>query len=108
MSIVYYWLLGPLEVELAAGGRADVVTEVGWQLVATWRDTIEAVYGQVPLGPPVSDCFTPFQSLTPDQVEQWVIDALGDEQVEHYKTQLASRLEQQLHPTTATLPPPWV
>lgn len=61
-----------------------------------------SAYGSVGFGAPEADDFTPFDSLTKDQVIDWVKTTLGDEQVAALEAGLEEQIQQKLNPTTAT------
>ena len=46
--------------------------------------------------------FIPFDDLTEEQVKQWVLDTMGEEQVAALQANLNNQIEAQKHPVTAT------
>jgi hypothetical protein len=103
----YEWQLGPLSVTLAKDGLTNVVYNVYWRLVGTDGDYSASAYGSVGIAAPESGDFTPYEELTQAQVQQWVIDALGAEQVALYEQSLADQVSRQKAPVDANLPAPW-
>lgn len=103
----YAWVLGPLDVKLAKEGLANVVYNVNWRLVGTDGDYSAIVYGSCGVPAPSPDAFTPYDQLTEAQVQSWVEEVLGAEQVAAYKDGIASQIERQKNPVDASLQPPW-
>jgi hypothetical protein len=56
----------------------------------------------VPAKDPSDPTFIAFASLTEEQVKQWVITTMGEEQVAALQTNLNKQIESQKHPVTAT------
>lgn len=106
MAVTYVWQLGPLDVKLAEDGLTNVVFNVHWRLVGTDGDYSASVYGSAGVPAPTGQ-FTPYDQLTKAQVQGWVIDALGTEQVAAYEANIAGQIEAQKNPTDAALPAPW-
>ncbi len=107
MAVTYVWQLGPLDVKLAEDGMTNVVYNVNWRLVGTDGDYSANVYGTAGVPTPASGNFTPYDELTEAQVQQWVVEALGTEQVAAYEANIAGQIELQKNPVDASLQPPW-
>ena len=103
----YVWALGPLDVKLAEDGLTNVVYNVNWRLIGTDGDYSASVYGSCGVPAPTPDAFTPYDQLTEAQVQSWVEEALGAEQVAAYKDSIAGQIERQKNPVDASLQPPW-
>lgn len=106
MAVTYVWQLGPLDVKLAEDGMTNVVYNVNWRLVGTDGDYSASVYGSVGVPAPTGE-FTPYDQLTEEQVQGWVVEALGVDQVVAYEANIAGQIEAQKNPTDASLPAPW-
>lgn len=61
-----------------------------------------SAYGSVGFGAPNPNKFTPFNSLTEEQVLTWVFDALGVNQVVNIQESLYKQIQQKIHPTSAS------
>ncbi len=59
-------------------------------------------YGSIGLPAPDPDNFTPYADLSPEQVQEWLKGALGQELVDAYEASLAQQIEEQRNPTHAT------
>lgn len=103
----YAWVFNPLDVKLAEDGLTNVVYNVNWRLTGTDGDFSSSVYGSCAVPAPSPDKFTPYDQLTEAQVQSWVEEALGAEQVILYKSAIAQNIELQKNPVDASLQPPW-
>lgn len=108
MAITYVWKIGPLNVKLAEDGLTNVVYNVNWRLVGTDGNYSADVYGTAGVPAPSADAFTPYAQLTDAQVQQWVVDYLGIEQVTAYEANIAWQIELQKNPVDASFQPPWL
>jgi hypothetical protein len=93
---------------------AGVVTTVHWiatlsepKETSIWgekSDFTASAYGSlgVPAKDPSDPTFIAFEDLTEEQVKQWTLDAMGEEQVTALQTNLNNQIEAQKHPVTAT------
>lgn len=107
MAVTYVWDLAPLDVRLAEDGMTNVVYNVNWRLIGTDGDYSASVYGSVGVAAPSPDAFTPYEDLTEEQVQLWVTEGLGEEQIDAYKVGIANQIERQKNPIDASLQPPW-
>lgn len=103
----YTWNIGPLDVKLFENGLTNAVYGVNWRLIGTDGEYSASVYGYVGVPAPDGD-FTPYDELTKAQVQGWVEEALGAEQVAQYKANIADQIELQKNPVYATIPSPWI
>lgn len=112
MAISYFWTINPLECYPTASGETDVVFIAHWQYHAT--ETVSgSIYNATNIGTQTltytsGSPFTPFNELTLEQVSGWVEEAMGPEQVEAMKVNLARQIENQINPPVVTLPAPWL
>lgn len=103
--INYTWTVGPFECILDQDGLEKIVTLVHWRLRGTDEDGIWAeIYGTQGVEQPDPEAFTPFTSLSQEQVEGW-LEALID--VDSMKSSIDSQIDTLKAPVTATLPAPW-
>jgi hypothetical protein len=76
LDITYNWNFNPLECYPTEAGQTDVVFNVHWQLSATTGSYQAGSIGTQPVGPLGTGSFTPFEELTKEQVQGWVINAI--------------------------------
>lgn len=106
MAISYTWSFPTLDVKYSEDGFQNVVTCVHWVYGAVDGDYSASVYGSLGLPAP-GQPFVSFDDLTQQIVEGWVVEAMGQEQVDAMSASLAGNIENQKNPTGAALPPPW-
>jgi hypothetical protein len=112
MAATYFWTINPLEAYPTASGETDVVFTAHWQLHAT--ETVdEKTYTAQSIGTQgltytSGSAFTPFEELTLEQVQGWVENAMGEEQVNNMKAGLATQIANQINPPVLTLTSPWL
>lgn len=93
------WAINTLDRSLPDG----TVTTIHWTVSLTEDDGLSAsAYGTIGLGAPDPDNFTPYADLSPEQVQEWLKGALGQELVDAYEASLAQQIEEQKNPTHAT------
>ena len=94
---------------LTHAGRADTVVQVQYILTATDGTRTQSINGVVQLKPSEDGDFTPFESLTQEQVIEWVKAAVRPEDINHYKMGLTRRLEHMVNPPVRPVikPAPW-
>jgi hypothetical protein len=83
---------------------SGLVTELHWVATQTDGDYTASAYGSlgVPAKDPSDPTFIAFASLTEEQVKQWVITTMGEEQVAALQANLDGQIEAQKHPTSAS------
>ena len=84
------------------------ITHVVYSVVGTDDFAQGEYHGQVEFTVP-GESFTPFQDLTEAQVIQWVIEALGQEEVERILSIIKNQIDIQLNPPVEpkAVPFPW-
>lgn len=111
-EIVYTWNFNPLEVVYNEETLSNVVSTVHWQYTATFTSASVEFYdrniGVVGLETPTVESFVPFESLTKETVEGWVIAKLGEETITAMSTNLSASINNQLFPVKGVLSPPWI
>ena len=108
LNITYNWNFNPLECYPTESGQTDVVFNVHWQLYATTGSYGASSIGVQRVGPLGTGSFTPFEELTKEQVQGWIVDSMGTGSVDAMYTSLATQIENQINPPTVTLPAPWL
>jgi hypothetical protein len=83
---------------------SGVVQTIHWTATQTDGDFTASAYGSlgVPAKDPSDPTFIAFASLTEEQVKQWVLDTMGQEQVTALQANLDGQIEAQKNPTSAT------
>lgn len=112
MAVSYFWTINPLEAYPTASGESDVVFTAHWQLHAT-EEVDGTTYTAQSIGTQgltftSGSSFTPFEELTLPQVQGWVENAMGEEQVNNMKAGLATNIANQINPPVVTLQSPWL
>jgi len=111
LDITYNWNFNPLDCYPTESIYSDVVFNVHWQLYASTGSYFASSIGTQTVGPLGTGSFTPFEDLTKDQVQGWVIDAINANDtgsVDRMYTSLAQQIENQINPPTVTLNAPWL
>jgi hypothetical protein len=82
----------------------SVVSTIHWTATQTDGDFTASAYGSlgVPAKDPSDPTFIAFASLTEEQVKQWVLDTIGEEQVTALQANLDSQIEAQKNPVSAS------
>jgi hypothetical protein len=96
-----------MEIQIAQLDRTlpdNVVNTVHWTATQTDGNFTASAYGAlgVPAKDPSDPTFIAFESLTEEQVKQWCLDAMGEEQVAALQANLDGQIEAQKHPTSAS------
>lgn len=76
MSITYKWSIVSMQTLPTSGNLQNVVRDVQWKVVATKDGVKRDLSAFVRLSPPSDNTFTDYNSLTEDQVLEWVKSVL--------------------------------
>lgn len=108
MAITYNFTISQLECKPQEDNVQDVVVTIHWRLDGTDGTHSAGVYGSVATKPyEAGEPFIPYADLTQDIVVGWVEDALGAEQVQQYKDNIAGQIANQINPPIVNPPLPW-
>lgn len=107
MAIINTWNVVQLDCYPQYEGESDVVFTVHWNLTGVDGEYTGYVYGSTGVTLNPDEPFTPYNSLTLDQVIGWVQSALGAEQVAAYEANVAQQISDQQNPPVVTPPLPW-
>lgn len=107
MAITNTWTISQLDAYPQYEGKVDVVFTAHWRLTGTDGEYTGSVYGSIGLTLDPDAPFTPYASLTQDQVIGWVKDAMGEEQVASYEANVAQQIADQINPPVVTPVLPW-
>jgi len=110
MATNYNWDCRTVDAYPAIGEQADVVYNVHWRVtgVSDELDANKHPYQSTNIGTQslktadITD-FIPFQSLTNEQVTNWVKAAMGEEQVEFIEKSIQSQIDNLIAPKSVTL-----
>jgi hypothetical protein len=107
--ITYTWEFPRFSAHPSLNGLNNVVHNVEFILSASDGEGHGAqIFGSVGISEPTDpDSFKPFNLLTHSVVEQWVIDAMGEETLADHKANLTNQIEQQKAPVSVVLNKPW-
>ena len=108
MSINYSWSFPEVTVVYNQNDMINVVSVSYWKLTATDNGTTVSSYGSVGLGSPNPASFTPFESITQQQLQEWTEQALGSDFVTKTKEALEKQIREKQNPTQGNTQPPWV
>jgi hypothetical protein len=108
IMITYTWEFPRFSTHPDLKGMKDVVYAVEFILSASdGQGHGSQFFGTVGITEPDPLTYIPFRLLTQPEVQQWVEDSLGDEQVTSYKDLLASKINEQANPQSVILDKPW-
>jgi hypothetical protein len=82
----------------------SVVSTIHWVASQTEDTFTASAYGSlgVPAKDPSDPTFIAFASLTEEQVKQWVLQTMGEEQVEALQANLDGQINAQKNPVSAS------
>jgi hypothetical protein len=114
----YKWVISATPCKSKEGVLENVVSEIHWRLEASNENHIAETYGVVGISEPNGTDFTPYESLTKDQVVSWVINTLSEvpepidgveqqSQLDKIKESLNNDLSLQANPVIVNLPLPF-
>ena len=110
MTTTYNWDCKTVDAYPAIGEQADVVYNVHWRVtgISDELNPQGAHYQATNIGTQslntedITD-FIPFQSLTNEQVTNWVKGSMGEEQVESIENSIQSQIDNLITPKSVTL-----
>ena len=97
------WDIAQLERRLPDGDTCPdgAIYTVHWTASLEEDGETAGAYGSIGLGAPDPSSFIPFDQLTKEEVVNWVLSALGVDQVVSIEEALHKQIQQKLHPTSA-------
>ena len=110
MAISYAWDVKTVDTYPTKDSKSDVVYNVHWRLTATDDTNNDAegnsltatVYGSQALDTSDLSSFTEFSDLTASDVQGWVEEAMGEEEVQAKKDSLDATIAELVTPTVQT------
>jgi len=110
MANTYIWNFPQLDVYPTYATQTDVVFTVHWTLTGA-NDGVPPitaqVYGSQTVTYEAGTPFTPYADLTEPQVQGWVVDAMGPDQIAALEANLDQQIENIINPPSLPIPPPW-
>ena len=107
--ITFEWQFPSLFVVLKQGALSNIVTQVDWVLEATHeKEKLASCSGTVSLGQVSKESFINFNQLTKENVLEWVLLSLGEDEVSKLKENLAAQAVEQLNFVSVSMSPPWL
>ena len=117
MAISYAWDVNTVDTRPSLGGKSDVVYNVHWRIQATDDDNTftdsednevnytSGSYGSIGISTEDTESnedFIEFEDLTTSDVQSWVEDAIGSDEVDGIKEGLDNQILEQITPTSET------
>jgi hypothetical protein len=103
----YEWNFPALEVEKNKDNLLNVIKGVYWVYSVKDNGYEVSIHGAVDLSDPSPASFTPYESVTKQQVQNWVEEVFGQKTLVDMKFNLNELLTQQQTKTKETQTPPW-
>ncbi|CAB4162834.1 hypothetical protein UFOVP787_138 [uncultured Caudovirales phage] len=115
MSIIYTWGVDQMICYPTYESQTDVVNNVAWRVDATDGTYNATSYSTVDVIYVAGSSYTPYNSLTQDQVVGWVRAVIGPEQIAKIEADLATQIANlanppvtnQANPPVVIPPLPW-
>lgn len=104
----FKWSVAGLQVKQLEEA-ADVICRVDWRLDAIGEVFSSATTGTVELDTADLTEFTAFEDITEEQTIQWVINTMGKETIDTFKTRLIAQIDEQVKRAAIVYKqPPWI
>ena len=84
-------------------GHEQVIYNVHWRVEKEDENYSASTYGTQSLNTEDIQDFKPFDQVTSEIVENWVKEAMGEEQVSDIESRLDQEIEEQKNPTSVTV-----
>jgi hypothetical protein len=111
LNINYTWIVEWMSTKKVDGDLQNVVVQAGWRVNA--ETTVDGKsyqttsYGSAGFASPDPTSFTPYETLTKEQVLDWIFDAEVVDK-ESMEQGLKRQLESVIDPPVVQMPLPWV
>jgi len=96
------WDVKTVDVYPTKEDHSNVIYNVHWRVAKTEEDYSASSYGTQTLNTDELGSFIDFDSVTTEEVQAWVIDAMDEEAVTALEANLDAQIESQKNPTTET------
>lgn len=104
----YTWNISQLDCKAQEDGKTNIVVTAHWTASATDGIYTSTAYGAQSFIYDATKAFTPFASLTLDQVVSWVQEGMGVDAVTALQENLDKRIADQKVPPTVSPTLPWI
>ena len=95
------WKISSMDRDLTQGDNENIITTIHWRASDSDADgNTGSAYGSV--GVTLVGTPTPYADVTEADAVGWAKDALGEEQVTAIEASIASQIDAQANPTTAS------
>ena len=112
MTNKYNWEVLALDCYPQKAGETNVVFNIHWILRGTDGINNASVYGAKDVGLEDGTPFTPYDSLTLEQVTGWLTSSLGEEQIKALQSNIDGQIDILANPSSAStitqITLPWV
>jgi hypothetical protein len=108
VEIEYNWSIKSLECYPEKDGFTDVVFNVYWCLSGDDSNNKAQISCQSSISLDKHSTYIPFEDLTEEIIVNWVIETLGEDEVEKFKLMVNNQLLKKANPVVMTKRPPWV
>ena len=101
--MTYTWNNKTVDTYPSLEGNSDVIFNVHWRLTGEDENgNVGSAYGTISLDTSDLSNFTAFDSITQEQVNGWVEDNMGAEEVQAKKDSIDAQIAEQVNPTVVT------
>lgn len=104
----YQWNFSAFEVKNNHNNLNEVVVSIYYELNAIESSYRSSISGKANLLEPDAQNFIAFQDLTQKQVQEWVENAIGQNELQTIKNNLEAKIQELKNPLVKTLPAPWL
>lgn len=105
MATTYTWSVTAMDEYPEVDGEQNIVFNVHWSLVGVDGDYTASVYSTQSVTTNPDEPFTPYASLTQEQVLGWIWAAGVDKDAA--EASVAQQIANQINPPVVSLPLPW-
>ena len=96
------WDVKTVDVYPTKEDHSNVIYNVHWRVSKTEEDYSASSYGTESLNTDELGSFIDFDSVTTEEVQAWVIAAMGEEKINKLEANLDTQIEDQKNPTSET------
>lgn len=108
MSISYQWVIKKLSCFPLLDGKQNVVCSISWELHGTNERNVSAfVFGNQEISYEQDASFVSFEELKQSEVQNWLLNGIGEVHVAAYQKNVAETIESMENPKVITPALPW-
>ena len=105
------WNILKLECKTSENGLTNIVQRIQWNYKVTetvnGQEYSSEINGSLDLPSPSQESFIPFESLTKEQVVNWIELTMGSEYLTELTNYLLNQINEKVSPTVVYLDPPF-